>query len=134
MSAVPNISRPREKSFRSFTIAVAGNPNAGKTSLFNALTGLRQKVANYPGVTVESKVGRWSLTADDLATNLIDLPGLYSLEATSLVEQIARDVLLGQTGMHPPRPNRAASFCAIRIASPSWTLITGSRFSRFRIE
>lgn len=78
------------------TIAVAGNPNAGKTSLFNALTGLRQKVANYPGVTVESKVGRWQLTKEGPAAQLIDLPGLYSLAATSLDEEIARDVLLGR--------------------------------------
>jgi ferrous iron transport protein B len=75
---------------------VAGNPNAGKTSLFNALTGLRQKVANYPGVTVESKVGFWSLAQALPAARLIDLPGLYSLDAISIDEQIARDVLLGE--------------------------------------
>jgi ferrous iron transport protein B len=80
----------------SFTIAIAGNPNAGKTSLFNALTGLRQKVANYPGVTVESKIGRWLLDDKSAYANLIDLPGLYSLDATSLDEEIARDVLLGR--------------------------------------
>lgn len=78
------------------TIAVAGNPNAGKTSLFNALTGLRQKVANYPGVTVERKEGLWLLAPDSPAARVIDLPGLYSLEATSVDEQIARDVLLGR--------------------------------------
>lgn len=78
------------------TIAVAGNPNAGKTSLFNALTGLRQKVANYPGVTVERKEGLWWLASDAPPARIIDLPGLYSLEATSIDEQIARDVLLGR--------------------------------------
>jgi ferrous iron transport protein B len=78
------------------TIAIAGNPNAGKTSLFNALTGLRQKVANYPGVTVESKVGQWTLAPELPAAKLIDLPGLYSLDATSLDEEIARDALLGR--------------------------------------
>ena len=83
-------------SVRQLTIVVAGNPNAGKTSLFNALTGLRQKVANYPGVTVESKTGEWSLNDDLLPACLIDLPGLYSLNPTSLDEQIARDVLLGR--------------------------------------
>src|SRR5450432_277083 len=77
------------------TIAIAGNPNAGKTSLFNALTGLRQKVANYPGVTVESKSGGWSLAPNVPAARVLDLPGLYSLDATSLDEQIARDVMLG---------------------------------------
>ena len=77
-------------------VAVAGNPNTGKTSLFNALTGLRQKVANYPGVTVETKTGQWPLAPALPAARVIDLPGLYSLDATSLDEQIARDVLLGR--------------------------------------
>lgn len=76
------------------TIALAGNPNAGKTTLFNALTGLSQKVANYPGVTVERKEGRWTL--NDESARLIDLPGLYSLDATSLDEQIASNVLRGE--------------------------------------
>ncbi len=75
------------------TIALAGNPNTGKTTLFNALTGLRQKVANYPGVTVERKEGSWDF--DGRSARLIDLPGLYSLDATSIDEQIARDVLTG---------------------------------------
>ena len=83
------------------TIALAGNPNAGKTTLFNSLTGLKQKVANYPGVTVERKEGPWELNGK--AANLIDLPGLYSLEATSLDEQIARDIITGeQAGMPKP--------------------------------
>lgn len=80
----------------SLTIALAGNPNAGKTSLFNSLTGLRQKVANYPGVTVESKTGLWSLSPQLAPARVIDLPGLYSLDATSLDEEIARDILLGR--------------------------------------
>ena len=80
----------------SLTIALAGNPNAGKTSLFNSLTGLRQKVANYPGVTVESKSGLWSLSPALPPARVIDLPGLYSLDATSLDEEIARDILLGR--------------------------------------
>ena len=83
------------------TIAIAGNPNAGKTSLFNALTGLRQKVANYPGVTVERKEGLWLLDPEILAARVIDLPGLYSLEATSVDEEIARDVLLGREAKIP---------------------------------
>lgn len=83
------------------TIALAGNPNAGKTTLFNSLTGLKQKVANYPGVTVERKEGPWALNGK--AANLIDLPGLYSLEATSLDEQIARDIITGeQAGVQKP--------------------------------
>ena len=76
------------------TIALAGNPNAGKTTLFNALTGLKQKVANYPGVTVERKIGVWDVNGT--AAKLIDLPGLYSLETTSIDEKIAGDVLLGK--------------------------------------
>jgi len=77
----------------SMTVALAGNPNAGKTTLFNFLTGLRQKVANYPGVTVEWRSGEWQ-TAESRVT-LIDLPGLYSLETTSIDESIARTVLEG---------------------------------------
>lgn len=87
---------------RPLTIAVAGNPNAGKTSLFNSLTGLRQKVANYPGVTVESKTGLWTLTDELPPAHLIDLPGLYSLDATSIDEQIARDVLVGRSQLVKP--------------------------------
>lgn len=74
-------------------IALAGNPNAGKTTLFNALTGLKQKVANYPGVTVERKIGMWDVAGN--SARLIDLPGLYSLDTTSVDEKIAGDVLLG---------------------------------------
>ena len=82
-------------------IALAGNPNAGKTTLFNALTGMKQKVANFPGVTVERKEGVWKF--DENQARLIDLPGLYSLDATSLDEQIARDVLTGKVdGLSKP--------------------------------
>ncbi len=85
------------------TVALAGNPNAGKTTLFNALTGMRQKVANYPGVTVERKEGFWRLDSGKKNLHLIDIPGLYSLDATSLDEQIARDVLTGKiAGLQKP--------------------------------
>jgi ferrous iron transport protein B len=83
------------------TVALAGNPNAGKTSLFNALTGLRQKVANYPGVTVERKEGHWQLAPGLPEAQLIDLPGLYSLDANSIDEQIARDVITGRLASVP---------------------------------
>jgi ferrous iron transport protein B len=73
-------------------IAVAGNPNSGKTTLFNALTGLRHRVGNYPGVTVEKREG---LLAGGAAV-LIDLPGTYALSARSPDEEVARDVLLGR--------------------------------------
>jgi ferrous iron transport protein B len=95
---------PAKQTSRRLTIALAGNPNAGKTTLFNALTGLRQKVANYPGVTVERKEGFWSLGDGTSPARLVDLPGLYSLDAASLDEQIARDVLLGHTS-HTPAPD-----------------------------
>ena len=84
------------------TVALAGNPNAGKTTLFNFLTGLRQKVANYPGVTVEWRSGGWN--TGDASVTLIDLPGLYSLETTSIDEAIARDVLEGKVA-GVPRPD-----------------------------
>lgn len=78
---------------REIRVVLAGNPNSGKTTLFNALTGMRQKVANYPGVTVEKKEG--TLVHAGQPFTLIDLPGTYSLSATSEDERIVRDVLLG---------------------------------------
>ena len=89
---------------RVLTVALAGNPNAGKTSLFNALTGMRQKVANYPGVTVERKEGVWPLSSDGAHARLVDLPGLYSLDAASIDERIARDVITGRVS-EVPRPD-----------------------------
>src|SRR5476651_2207225 len=83
--------------------ALVGNPNCGKSTLFNALTGLRQKVGNYPGVTVERKVGRASLP-DGSALRVLDLPGLYSLTPHSPDETIALEVLLGLRD-DTPRPD-----------------------------
>src|SRR5437764_5492865 len=81
------------------TVALAGNPNSGKTTIFNALTGLRQKVANYPGVTVEKKTGRCKLTGangkPERWINVIDLPGTYSLISRSPDERVAMEVLRG---------------------------------------
>ncbi len=76
-------------------VALVGNPNAGKSALFNALTGARQKLGNYPGVTVERKAGRLSLS-DGRPLELVDLPGTYSLNPTSPDEQVTRDVVLGK--------------------------------------
>jgi ferrous iron transport protein B len=82
-------------------VALAGNPNCGKTTIFNALTGLRQKVANYPGVTVEKKTGRCKLP-DGRHADVIDLPGTYSLISRSPDEQVAMEVL---RGIRPPAPD-----------------------------
>ncbi|MGE0776555.1 MAG: FeoB small GTPase domain-containing protein, partial [Sphingomonadaceae bacterium] len=76
-------------------VALVGNPNAGKSALFNALTGARQKVGNYPGVTVERHSGRMALN-DGRPIELVDLPGTYSLEPSSPDEQVTRDVVLGR--------------------------------------
>ena len=73
-------------------IALAGNPNSGKTTLFNNLTGARQHVGNYPGVTVEKKVGTYQFGGHKF--NIVDLPGTYSLTAYSLEEVVARDFLI----------------------------------------
>jgi ferrous iron transport protein B len=83
-------------------VAIAGNPNCGKTTLFNALTGLRQKTGNYPGVTVERKIGRFT-GAHGEPMDLLDLPGSYSLQVRSPDEAVARDVLLGRRE-DTPRP------------------------------
>lgn len=77
------------------TVAIAGNPNSGKSTLFNALTGMRQKVGNYPGVTVEKKVGRFHGLHGE-ALDLLDLPGTYSLQTRSPDEAVSRDVILGR--------------------------------------
>src|SRR2546423_2911292 len=90
---------------KTLTVALAGNPNSGKTTLFNALTGLRQKVANYPGVTVEKKTGRCRLggkLAGGRWINIIDLPGTYSLISRSPDELIAMEVLRGLRPDTPP--------------------------------
>ncbi len=76
-------------------VAVVGNPNAGKSALFNMLTGARQKVGNYPGVTVERKSGRLSLP-DGRPVELVDLPGAYSLDPSSPDEEVTRDVVIGR--------------------------------------
>jgi ferrous iron transport protein B len=81
-----------------FTLALVGNPNAGKTTLFNALTGLRAKTANFPGTTVERKVGRMYLPKQIV---VVDLPGLYSLDSKSPDEKLASDALQGRLEHHP---------------------------------
>jgi ferrous iron transport protein B len=82
------MTRPR-------TAALVGNPNSGKSALFNALTGARQKIANYPGVTVERKAGRMVLPSGE-PVELVDLPGAYALDAASPDEEVTRKVVLGE--------------------------------------
>ncbi len=87
---------------RSARVALVGNPNSGKTALFNALTGAHQKVANYAGVTVERKEGLIR-TADGRSMSVLDLPGTYSLRARSPDEEVTRDAVLGRlAGEAPP--------------------------------
>src|SRR5207245_8019320 len=83
-------------------VALTGNPNSGKTTLFNALTGLRARVGNYPGVTVERKEGRLLGAPKDQPVLVLDLPGAYSLSPQSLDEQISRDVLFHRLPAVPP--------------------------------
>lgn len=87
---------------KTLTVALVGNPNTGKSTLFNALSGLRQRVGNYPGVTVEMKKGHF--TAGEFGVELIDLPGTYSLAPRSPDEMVAVDLLLGRRP-EEPRPD-----------------------------
>src|SRR5260370_12697601 len=98
-------------SARPATVALLGNPNTGKTTLFNALAGMRQRVGNYPGVTVETKKG--PCTCQGREFELIDLPGTYSLAARSPDEMVAVDVILG----HQEGESRPAVVVSIVDAS-----------------
>src|SRR5664280_2041049 len=86
---------PRKSSRKPYVV-LTGNPNCGKTTLFNALTGLRAKVGNYAGVTVERKEGKLHGAPPGADIRVLDLPGTYSLSPQSLDEQISRDVLLNR--------------------------------------
>ena len=101
VASVPSTSTTQSGSLR--TVAVVGPPNSGKSTLFNRLTGLRQKVANYPGVTVEKRIGRARLS-DQQEVALVDLPGIYSLHPRSEDERVTCNVLAGEmAGL--PRPD-----------------------------
>ncbi len=98
---------------RSFVYALVGNPNCGKSTLFNALTGLKQKVGNYPGVTVEKKVGT-VYSQHGTPMSVIDLPGTYSLASRSPDEAVTRDVLLGR---RPDTPTPDRILCIVDATS-----------------
>ncbi|MGX1928325.1 ferrous iron transport protein B [Flagellimonas sp. 2504JD4-2] len=86
---------------KTINVALIGNPNTGKTSVFNALTGLKQKVGNYPGITVEKKQGVCKLS-QDVRAHILDLPGTYSLNTTSLDESVVVEVLLNKNDKDYP--------------------------------
>ncbi|MSU22263.1 MAG: ferrous iron transport protein B [Opitutus sp.] len=105
MALPPHISAgPAAAASRTPVYALVGNPNCGKSTLFNALTGLKQKVGNYPGVTVEKKIGT-AYSQHGQPITVVDLPGTYSLAARSPDEAVTRDVLLGRRA-DTPQPDR----------------------------
>ncbi|MEI8313104.1 MAG: FeoB small GTPase domain-containing protein, partial [Verrucomicrobiota bacterium] len=85
---------------RSVRVALLGNPNTGKSTIFNRLTGLRQHIANYPGITVEMKSGAVLLGGQQM--EILDLPGAYSLAAASPDERVVMDALGGRAGHRAP--------------------------------
>lgn len=95
----PTEAAPKKRQGRPL-VALVGNPNTGKSTIFNRLTGLRQHIANYPGITVEKKSGL--LRAGGIEMDLLDLPGCYSLTAVSNDERVVMDVLGGRRGLQKP--------------------------------
>ena len=111
------------------TVALAGNPNSGKTTIFNALTGLRQKTGNYAGVTVEKRVGRCEMP-DGRTIEVIDLPGTYSLIPRSPDEQVAVDVL---TGRQSDTASADAAIVVVDASNLQRNLYLVSQFIELRI-
>ena len=101
--AVATAPPPARPAVRPHVVAIIGPPNSGKSTLFNRLTGLRQKVANFPGVTVEQRIGRAKMN-NQREVILVDLPGVYSLNPRSEDEQVTRDVLTGHM-QDVPKPD-----------------------------
>ena len=99
---------------KTITVALIGNPNTGKSSVFNTLTGLKQKVGNYPGVTVEKKIGSFDI---DRTTNvqLIDLPGTYGLNTQSLDQSIVFELLLNKNNKDFPDVVVAVSYTHLTL-------------------
>src|SRR6185503_11429918 len=100
-----------------YSAALVGNPNVGKTTLFNALTGLDQHTGNYPGVTVEWKAGHWKF--DGNVVEVVDLPGTYSLSAHSPDEAVVVASLLGEV---PSRPRPDAIIALVDASNPERNL------------
>lgn len=100
MDSAPEASGGTDTSGKEPLIALLGNPNTGKSTIFNRLTGLRQRIANYPGITVEARKGEMLL--DGTSIQILDLPGTYSLSATSPDERVVIDVLTGHGGVEQP--------------------------------
>lgn len=122
------MSKAAESPRKLARVAMLGNPNTGKTSLFNSLTGLRQRVGNYPGITVEKKTGVMQL--GDGETELIDLPGTYSLAAASPDERVVVDVLTGHiAGTAPPE----AIVCVVDATNLQRNLFLASQVAELGI-
>ncbi|HYE03261.1 MAG TPA: FeoB small GTPase domain-containing protein, partial [Phycisphaerales bacterium] len=103
-------------------IALLGNPNTGKTTLFNALTGLRHKTSNFPGTTLEARTGRASRgqgqrTGGPVPIELVDLPGIYSLELDQLEARLCREVLAGLVAPRGERPGAPDAVCVVLDAT-----------------
>ena len=113
---------------RPLSVALVGNPNTGKTTLFNRLTGSRQKIGNYPGVTVEKKSGTWLLGGH--ACTLVDLPGAYSLAASSPDERVALDFLTGHLAGEA-KPD--AVICVVDASNLVRNLFLASQVADLRI-
>ncbi len=116
-----------ESRARAPLIGLMGNPNTGKSTVFNRLTGMRQRVANYPGITTEAKGGHCSIGGRRLA--LLDLPGTYSLSASSPDERVVIDVLLGHRGLR--RPDLLV--CVLDASNLKRNLFLASQLAEFEI-
>ena len=115
----PNIAPPRPAGERPIIVAIVGPPNSGKSTLFNRLTGLRQKVANFPGVTVEHRMGKAKLKSHQ-EVFLVDLPGVYSLTPRAEDEQVTHDVL---KGLRPDFPKPDAVILILDVTNLGRNLV-----------
>ena len=115
----PSIQPPRPPGERPIIVAIVGPPNSGKSTLFNRLTGLRQKVANFPGVTVEHRMGKAKLNSHQ-EVFLVDLPGVYSLHPRAEDEQVTHDVL---TGTRPDFPKPDAVILILDVTNLGRNLV-----------